>query len=197
VSSRTFRDKLQTASSTTARQEARKVEKSIKEEQTLNSDLELNEIGILKRREIEARILSPILEALGDEFGREKVIEIARRTITEIARQQGRELAEQMGTNDLESYGKSIEPWSRSGALQLRILNQDDTALSFDVTACKYAELYRSLGIPELGGVLSCSRDEAIIEGFNGNITLERTQTIMQGAAFCDFRFRVGRDGKP
>jgi hypothetical protein len=36
------------------------------------------------------------------------------------------------------------------------------------------------------------SRDAAFIEGFSGSITLERTQTIMQGAAFCDFRFRAG-----
>jgi hypothetical protein len=162
----------------------------------VTNDIELNEIGVLKRREIEARILSPILEALGNEFGREVVIEIIRRTIVEIARQQGRELAERLGRNDLESFGKSIEPWSRSGALQLRILNQDDKTLSFDVTECKYAELYRRLGIPELGGVLSCSRDAAFIEGFNASITLERTQTIMQGAALCDFRFRVGQDSK-
>ena len=163
----------------------------------MSSDIELNEIGVLKRREIEARILSPILEALGNEFGREEVIEITRRTMTEIARQQCKELAYQMGTNDLESYGKSIEPWSRSGALELRILNQDEKTLSFDVTGCKYAELYRGLGIPELGGVLSCSRDAAFIEGFNSGITLERTQTIMQGSGFCGFRFRVGEDREP
>ena len=30
----------------------------------------LNEIGVLKRREIEARILMPVLEALGAQFGR-------------------------------------------------------------------------------------------------------------------------------
>ena len=33
----------------------------------------LNEIGVLKRREIEARIIAPLLEALGHEFGRERV----------------------------------------------------------------------------------------------------------------------------
>jgi hypothetical protein len=160
----------------------------------VTNDIELNEIGVLKRREIEARILSPILEALGNEFGRKQVIEVTRRTIVEIARRQGKELAERLGRNDLESYGESIEPWSRSGALQLRILNQDNEALTFDVTECKYAELYRGLGIPELGSVLSCSRDAAFIEGFNATIALERTQTIMQGAAFCDFRFRVAKD---
>jgi hypothetical protein len=29
------------------------------------------------------------------------------------------------------------------------------------------------------------------VEGFNGAVDLERTQTIMQGASHCDFRFRV------
>ena len=163
----------------------------------MSSDFELNEIGVLKRREIEARILSPVLEALGNEFGRNEVIEITRRTTVEIARQQGRELAEQLGRNDLESYGASIEHWSRSGALQLHILDQNEKFLNFDVTECKYAELYRGLGIPELGSILSCSRDAAFIEGFNASITLERTQTIMQGATFCDFRFQVSEDREP
>jgi hypothetical protein len=49
--------------------------------------------------------------------------------------------------------------------------------------------MYRALGIPELGEVLSCQRDAALIEGFNPDVTLTRTQTIMQGAACCDFRY--------
>jgi hypothetical protein len=163
----------------------------------MGNDVELNEIGILKRREIEARILAPILDALGREFGRQKVLEIARETIVAIARCQGRELALQLGSNNLESYGKSVESWSRGGALELRILNWDETALNFDVTKCQYAELYRNLGIEELGSILSCGRDAAFVEGFNESITLERTQTIMQGAAFCDFRYRTGENRTP
>jgi predicted hydrocarbon binding protein len=160
----------------------------------MSSDVELNEIGLLKRREIEARILAPVLEALGKEFGREEVFGIARKTITEIAHQQGREFAAQLAKNDLESYGKSIETWSQGGALQLQILNQDNRTLNFNVTMCQYAALYRSLGIAELGAILSCGRDAAFAEGFNASITLERTQTIMQGAAFCDFRFKATTD---
>jgi hypothetical protein len=33
--------------------------------------------------------------------------------------------------------------------------------------------------------------------GFNASIKLERTQTIMQEAGFCDFRFRVGENREP
>ena len=57
----------------------------------------LNEIGVLKRREIEARILLPVIEALGKEFGKERVVEIVRDVIVGVAQAQGREVAAQQG----------------------------------------------------------------------------------------------------
>jgi hypothetical protein len=158
----------------------------------MSRDVELNEIGVLKRREIEARLLAPIVDALGERFGRNEVLEVVRSVITEIARRQGRELAASLGRNDLESYAESVEPWSRDGALQLRILDQNESVLDFDVTRCSYAELYRTLGIEELGGILSCARDASFIEGFNADITLDRKHTILRGASACDFRFSKG-----
>ncbi len=56
--------------------------------------VELNAIGVLKRREIEARILAPLVEALRREFGRERVLQIVRQTIVGIARDQGRQLVQ-------------------------------------------------------------------------------------------------------
>ncbi len=73
--------------------------------------------------------------------------------------------------------------------MQLRVLNQSQEVLDFDVTECRYADLYRGLGLEELGVILSCSRDAAFAEGFDESITLTRTQTIMQNAPSCDFRF--------
>jgi hypothetical protein len=60
-------------------------------------DVELNAIGVLKRREIEARILAPVVDALSREFGREKVLQIVRETIVGIARDQGRQLVQISG----------------------------------------------------------------------------------------------------
>src|ERR1700733_10842938 len=159
----------------------------------MSSDVELNEIGVLKRREIEARLLAPIVDALGDKFGRHEVLEVVRNVVTGIARRQGRELATRLGSNDLKAYGTSVEPWSRNDALQLHIPDQNESALNFDVTKCRYAELYRSLGIEELGSILSCGRDATFIEGFNGEIALERKHTILQGSSACDFRFSKRR----
>jgi len=158
----------------------------------MSSDVELNEIGVLKRREIEARLLAPIVDALGDKFGRQEVLEVVRNVVTGIARRQGRELATRLGSNDLQTYRKSVEPWSRNDALHLHILDQNESVLNVDVTRCRYAELYRNLGIEELGSILSCGRDATFIEGFNGEIALERKHTILQGSPACDFRFSKG-----
>jgi hypothetical protein len=149
----------------------------------------LNAIGVLKRREIEARILLPLIEELSADFGRERVLEIVRRAIIGIARQQGAQLAERMNSRSLPSFGEALEAWKADDALGMEVLEQNDARLSFNVTRCRYAEMYRALGIPELGALLSCNRDFALIEGYNPDVTLTRTQTIMQGAPFCDFRY--------
>ncbi|MBI5051821.1 MAG: L-2-amino-thiazoline-4-carboxylic acid hydrolase [Chloroflexi bacterium] len=148
----------------------------------------LNEIGVLKRREIEARILIPLIESLGKEFGRERVLEIVRQTIITLARGQGAALAQRYG-NGMNDFAESLANWKKDNALEMDVLEQSDGKLSFNVTRCRYAEMYRTLGIPELGAILSCNRDESLIEGFNADIKLTRTQTIMQGATCCDFRY--------
>jgi predicted hydrocarbon binding protein len=151
----------------------------------------LNEIGVLRRREIEARILAPVISALGEEFGRERVIEIVKRVIVKIAHQQGQALARQAGGNTLDHFVRSKTNWVKGGALEAEDLALTETTYEFNVTRCRYAEMYRALGIPELGAVLSCGRDFALGEGFNPELKLARTQTLMEGAPHCDFRYRL------
>ena len=148
-------------------------------------------IGVLTRRETEARILAPIIDALGATFGRDEVIDVVRQTIIRVAQEQGGQLAEQMGGDSMAHFADSLQYWTQGGALETDVLEQSDEVFNFNVTRCRYAELYRALGIPELGAVLSCNRDFALIEGFNGEVELERTQTIMGGATHCDFRYRL------
>jgi len=149
----------------------------------------LNDIGVLKRREIEARILAPMLEAFGAEFGHERVREIARDVIVRIAREQGAALAQQVGGNSLPAFIGTKENWRKGGALEFDIVAETGDRYDYDVTRCRYAEMYQALGIPELGAILSCNRDASLIEGFNPEITLTRKQTIMLGAPRCDFRY--------
>jgi predicted ArsR family transcriptional regulator len=147
-------------------------------------------LGVLTRREVEARILIPVIKALGDTFGRDEVLAVVRDTIVRIAREQGAALGQQMGGNSLENFVDSLAYWTQDKALEIDVIEESDEVLSFNVTRCRYAELYESLGIREIGTSFSCTRDFALIEGFNPEISLERTQTIMEGAEYCDFRYR-------
>ena len=125
----------------------------------------------------------------------ERVNEIARQTIIRIAQEQGAALAESMGGCTLAHFAASLGAWTKGGALEMDVLEQSEGRFAFNVTRCRYAEMYRALGIPELGALLSCNRDFALIQGFNPSIELTRTQTIMGGAAFCDFRYELKPEG--
>jgi hypothetical protein len=156
---------------------------------TLPTDAELNTIGVLRRRLIEARIVAPLLQAMAAEFGTERVHAIARDVISGIARAQGDELARTHGGRSLPVLHNTLDKWTADEALTLSLHEVSDATLSFDVTRCRYAEMYRELGIPELGAILSCNRDGALIEGFNPSVELRRTQTLMAGGSHCDFRY--------
>ena len=149
----------------------------------------LNEIGVLRRREIEARVIGPFVEALAQELDRERVLAILRQTIVDLARRQGAERAAQVGDDSLAAFAISAGDWRKGNALEIEVLEQTDERYSFNVTRCRYAEMYRSLGLAELGAVLSCNRDYSLIEGFNPEIQLVREQTLMEGASCCTFRY--------
>ena len=150
-------------------------------------------IGVLTRREVEARILAPMLDAMGEAFGRERVIRVMRDTIIRIAKKQGTELAGFMGGVTLQHFAESLKSWTKDNALEIDVIEQTAEVFSFNVTRCRYAELYEKLGIRELGTALSCARDYALIEGFNPDVSLTRTQTIMEGASHCDFRYCLNK----
>ena len=134
----------------------------------------LNQIGVLTRREIEARLLAPLLAELVEAFGQEQVYEIVRQVIIRIARWQGAQLAEQVGDPSLAHFAASMEAWKLDDAMQIEVLEQSEGQFSFDVHRCRYAEMYRELGIPELGTLLSCNRDFSLIKGFNPGVRLTR-----------------------
>jgi hypothetical protein len=144
---------------------------------------------LLQRREIEAAVVAPLLRAFAAEVGDARAREIVAGVVRDLARQAGCAAATGVGGNGLPHLKRAIEAWMAGGALELTVLRDDDEAFAFDVTRCRYAEMYARLGLADLGPILSCSRDAAMIEGFNPDLHFTRTQTLMDGAPHCDFRY--------
>jgi hypothetical protein len=151
---------------------------------------EITRLPLLQQREIEARIVGPLIRAFAGEVGEPRTLEIVRQVIIELARQSGADLARSLGDQSLESFARTLARWCENDALEIEMLEKSPERLSFNVVRCRYAEMYRALGLADLGASLSCQRDFALSEGFNPDIQLTRTQTLMEGAAYCDFRFR-------
>ena len=148
-------------------------------------------LPLLRQREIEAGVIAPLVRAFAAEVGAERAREIAAGVIKQLAREGGCAAAAALGGNGLPELKRAVERWTEGGALELDVTRDDGEAFEFNVVRCRYAEMYRRLGLADLGPVLSCNRDGAMIEGFNPGIAFSRTQTLMEGAAYCDFRYRA------
>lgn len=155
-----------------------------------------SQMDVIDRRQVEAMVLGPMLHAFQSEFGVEKTNNIARKVITKLAREQGSQFANGIGSNGLDDYASNKDAWRRNGALEVEIIESDASKYSFDVTRCRYAEMYNELGYGDLGDIFSCTRDFEFGAGFNSKLKLSRTQTIMQGASHCNFRYSLD-DPKP
>lgn len=154
-------------------------------------------LAMLERRRIEASILKHVYDTLKTSHG----VEVAKRTIAESVRQsafaQARQFAAAVGgKTSMQTFADRQELWTRGGALEREVIEQSDTRYRFNVTRCKYAEMYCDMGLGEIGHLLSCQRDGTFCEGYDTRLKLERTQTIMQGASHCDFDYSYEKDAK-
>jgi hypothetical protein len=152
-------------------------------------------ISHLQRRKIEGRVLIPFIAACREKFGDDAANELVAAAIRRLAADDGARWAETYGTS-MASLGRVVaELWAGGGGMEVDVLGQAEERLDFNVTRCKYAEFYQDLGLAELGALIHCSRDHAMVAGFNDDVQLTRTQTIMEGALCCDFRFRRKAEG--
>jgi hypothetical protein len=150
-------------------------------------------ISQLIRREIQAPIAACLIREFAGVLGLHRALEVANAAIQANATLAGRAMAQRYGGYSLRDLARVVkEVWTEDDAVTLQILKETESRLDFNITRCRYVELYERLGMKELGLSLACSQDEAFTLGFNPRIKLVRTQTIMGGAPFCDFRFTLG-----
>lgn len=152
---------------------------------------DINSVPIILRREIEALMAVPLIKGYIDALGREKALEVAEQVVKNLAMESGKILAAFSGGNSMMHLQKALPMFGMGGALEFEVVETSDTKAGVNVTRCKYAEMYREHGLEDFGFLLSCGRDFALMEGFNPEIEFTRTQTIMEGAKFCDFRFEI------
>ncbi len=149
-------------------------------------------LSMLELRRIEAAILKEVYDIALERHGKEEAETIISKAITNLAIAQGKSIRKSGDAlPTLEDFADLIPLWQRDGTLELDILHRAPDRLDFNVSRCRFAEMYVEMGMQDIGHLLSCNRDAALCVGYNPDIELTRTQTIMQGETHCDFRFRM------
>ena len=145
---------------------------------------------MLERRRIEAELARLFFATLSDELGEERARELLAKTIEKAAETQAKALvASGQKVHSPADIAELVTVFAQGGALEVEFVDKSERSLGFNVTRCKFAEMYTELGLKDLGKTLSCNRDGTFFCSLNGDIAFKRTQTIMEGAEHCDFRF--------
>ncbi len=152
----------------------------------------MTEIPTLTKRKLQAQVIGPIYAEMVAQVGEEKASAILDAAIRKAAIAEGKEFAKKApgGVTSMADFVKLYELWTADDALEVKVLEANDTTFNFDVVRCKYAETYKEMGLGKIGHLLSCNRDGTFCEGYDPNIKLDRAQTIMEGASCCTFRYK-------
>ena len=149
-------------------------------------------LSLLDKIRIQAQVLVPVLRALRVELGRDKADALVTQALRDWSKQLFADIGDGIEGSPRRKWAAIQSVWGEvSGKeVEVEILHQDKETLDMDVTRCRFAEFFRALGEPELGALLICEADFDIAAAGDGEVSLDRAQTIMQGAPSCTFRYR-------
>jgi len=159
------------------------------------ADIPINtNVPMIEQAKIQARVLVPVVKAFQAELGEERANRIVRKALDSVSRQTAQVIDSLFDGTPAEKIAAAFPISAAGDALDVEIIKQTADAFECNVTGCRYADFFRQSGEPDLGFLFQCSNDFALAPALNLEFT--RTQTIMQGAGHCDFRFRL-RKARP
>jgi hypothetical protein len=151
-------------------------------------------MNMLAARTAQASLAARIFESLGNAVGPDQARAVLRDAVEKDARCAGAAFARLAPqAPSIAHFATVLERWREGGALSIADVTLEGNTLSFAVAHCAYARAYADMGLdPELGFILSCSRDEPFAHGYSPRLSTQRSATIMQGAPACLFTFTWG-----
>jgi predicted ArsR family transcriptional regulator len=149
-------------------------------------------LSLLDKTRIQAQVLVPVLRTLRSELGKEKADAIVNRALRDWSKQLFAAIGDNVNGSRRRKWAAIHTAFAEISEhdVTVEVRRHDKEALEFDVTKCRFAEFFRALGEPELGALLICETDFDIASAGEGAVSLDRAQTIMQGAPSCTFRYK-------
>ena len=140
---------------------------------------------VLDAVRIQSRVVIPIVKALEKEIGQER----AHRIVGEAITGAYVEHRERRGY-EVNSHPRTELDSGMDFPVEREVVSDSETDYGHNITGCQFADFFRFIGEPEIGALMTCGVDFAAEALIRPDWDFKRTQTRMQGASHCDFRWR-------
>lgn len=157
----------------------------------MKTPFEAHKLSRIEKRAIEALAVAPVIKAVAQLIGKKEALAILQEVNQKEAFQRGQHMRSKVGRTGITELVDEVAGWGEGGTWEMKIIERTPETYYFNVTRCPYYEKYRELGLEEFGAAMSCCRDKPFASGFHPQLKLERSQTIMEGAEYCDFRYSL------
>ena len=141
-------------------------------------------VSMFERTRIAMAQLVPVIRAMEQAFGKDAVRAVLKQ---QLEQEIAAAATAPCHSPDFDRAKKSIDLFAEGDALDYDVLASTDESLDFNVTRCRYKQMMEELDAVDLGPYLICDHDFA--PALRVGMKLTRTQTCMQGASHCDFRY--------
>jgi len=149
------------------------------------------QIPFSKRVEIHSESLVPVVKTLEKELGKDRAHALVRKGLANWAREAYAKIRKGFPGNPIGLIEMGAKMLEAEGVQDYEFLKRTEESVDFNVTRCKFADLFKNTGDTEIGYLIICELDFPMAKGLGPDVELKRTQTIMQGAAYCDFRYSI------
>ena len=144
----------------------------------------MSRISMLEAVKIQGHALIPVVKALEAELGKERAHRIVGDAIAAnwaaVVASRTPEVDRHPGEGEV-LFDFPVES---------EVVEHTADSFGRDFKACAFADHFREIGESEIGALLTCGVDFETERRVRPGWEFRRTQTRMQGAPFCDFRWR-------
>ncbi len=151
-----------------------------------------SDISMSSRQRIQMmyRVISPVVQALRNEFGDPETIRLLNITSEDIGRQVGARQAQNSPDTSFQTFVQVFRPPNFEDSLTHDVVEDTEKVFGLEVRECISAEVLRSMGLDgEIGHAIVCNMDYYWPPAFNPAFKMERTKTLMQGHDICNHRY--------
>jgi len=135
-----------------------------------------------------ARLYADRLKRIADYLGHDNLIDTLKKSTEDYYTS----IAKYKPENTLQDFVRPFyEDEGYKTILTIEVIENREDLVSWRVTECLNAKVFRELDAAEIGFATLCHGDEAWAKAFNPSIKFTRTKTLMEGHECCDHCYRI------